>query len=69
MFILRIKGKCKNCGATVEQSASDVIYHNDFKEAMAVFEKRRGNVQVGMDNHECSELESGVVETLSYKLD
>ena len=69
MFILRIKGRCKNCGAAVEQSASDVICHDDFKEARALFEKRRENLQFGMDNHECSELESGVVETLSCKLD
>lgn len=69
MFILRVKGRCKNCGAIVEQSRPNIVSHDDFQQAKVLFDKRREVLQSGLDNHECSELESGVVETLSYRLD
>jgi len=68
MFILRVKGRCKNCGSNVEESKSDVIHHELFDAARNDFNINRDYFNFKMLNHECSEFESGVVETLSYKL-
>jgi hypothetical protein len=70
-YILKLKGRCLNCGAVVEERRTDIFCESSHEQAQEYFAIARESNQHrnSMSNHECSDNESGYVESISLKLD
>lgn len=70
-YILKLKGRCLNCGAIVKERRADIICSSSYQEAEEHFKTVRGSSQYRnlMRNHECSDMESGYVESVSLMLE
>ena len=66
-YCLTVKGKCNNCGAIVEEYRTPMFTSKE--KASEYFKSERSYLTIRMNNHDCSEEEFGVVETLSYRMD
>ena len=68
-YILKLKGRCLNCGATVEERRADIICESSHEQAQEYFAVARESNQHrnSMRNHECSGNESGYVETIGLR--